>query len=358
MSQDYKVTLASRSLPALDEMSAALAATPNLACRTRHLGDGQFGALLETKPAPDVLVLHFEPGSFTDLTALAESDPDNRPPVIVVGPAGNAEAVRLAVRSGARDFVPDSVVAAELGAAVSRVLHESNRERNGAIRPDLTVVLGAAGGVGTSFIACNLAHASITMTGTPTLLVDLDVNDAPQASLLDLSPERGLLAALAEVKGLDEHALAGYVSKHSSGLHLMGAPSKTLLSTRAVDTSQFGALMDLVTRRYPHVVIDALHGLDSLAPLALHAASSVVVVMQQSVAQLRQAARLLRILSVDLGVPDSRIFVVVNRYRRNLTVTLDDVQRALARERVSTVPNHYQTVLASIDGGVPVCELD
>jgi pilus assembly protein CpaE len=61
---------------------------------------------------------------------------------------------------------------------------------------------------------------------------------------------------------------------------------------------------------------------------------------------------------VDLGVPDSRIFVVVNRYRRNLTVTLDDVQRALARERVSTVPNHYQTVLASIDGGVPVCELD
>ena len=72
MSQDYKVTLASRSMQALEEMSAALAATPNLACRTRHLGDGQFGTLLETKPAPDLLVLHFEPGRFTELTALAE----------------------------------------------------------------------------------------------------------------------------------------------------------------------------------------------------------------------------------------------------------------------------------------------
>src|SRR5512137_1300193 len=129
MSQDHKVTLASHSLQALEEMSAALAATPNLACRTRHLGDGQFGALLETKPAPDVLVLHFEPDSFADLTALAESDPQTRPPVIVIGPAGNAEAVRLAVRSGARDFLPDSVVTAELGAAVARVLHASNRER-------------------------------------------------------------------------------------------------------------------------------------------------------------------------------------------------------------------------------------
>ena len=358
MGQDYQITLASRSLQALEKMTEALANTRNLACRTRHLADGQFGPLLQAKPAPDVLVLHFEPGNVTELTTLAEAAPESRPPVIVVGPAGDADAVRLAVRSGARDFLPDSMLMVELGAAVERVLQDSSRDRNGPSRPDVTVVLGAAGGVGTSFIACNLAHASAKSTGTPTLLVDMDVNDAPLASLLDLRPERGLMSAVTEVKFLDEHALAGYVCKHASGLHLMGAPSKSLLSTRAVDPAQFATLIDLATRRYPHVVIDALHGLDNLAPLALHGASSVVVVMQQSVTQLRHAARLLRILGAELGVPDSRIFVVVNRYRRGSTVALDDVRRALACERVSAIPNHYQTVLASIDGGVPICELD
>ena len=97
-------------------------------------------------------------------------------------------------------------------------------------RADVIVVLGAAGGVGTSLVACNLALALATETRAPTLLLDLDVNAAPLASFLDLAPERGLPAALAEVEYLDEQALPGYVAKHRSGLRLMGAPAKSLVS--------------------------------------------------------------------------------------------------------------------------------
>ena len=246
----------------------------------------------------------------------------------------------------------------ELASAVQRVLNEPLVERSGPVRPDLTVVTGAAGGVGTSFIACSLAHASVAEAGLPTLLMDLDVNDAPLASYLDLEPERGLLDAIAEIKFLDEHALAGYVTRHASGLHLLGAPSRTLASTRSIEREQFAALMEVVQRRYRHVVVDALHGLDGIGPMPLAAATNVVVVVQQSVAQLRQAARLLRILNGELGVPDEHVFVVVNRYSRHSTVGLDDVRRTLGRVHVSTVPNHYQAVLASIDGGVPVSEID
>ena len=72
----------------------------------------------------------------------------------------------------------------------------------------------------------------------PTLLLDLDVNAAPLTSLLDLTPERGLPAALAEVEFLDEHALSGYVTKHRSGLHLMGAPSKSLAVREDLDPTR------------------------------------------------------------------------------------------------------------------------
>ena len=78
-----------------------------------------------------------------------------------------------------------------------------------------------------SFVACNLAHAFAGQTRASTLLMDLDVNCAPLTGFLDLNPERGLPAALAEVEFLDQHALAGYVTSHRSGLHLLGAPSKS-----------------------------------------------------------------------------------------------------------------------------------
>ena len=95
--------------------------------------------------------------------------------------------------------------------------------------------------------------------GAPTLLLDLDVNAAPLASLLDLTPERGLPAALAEVESLDEHALPGYVAKHRSGLHLMGAPAKSLVSAKDLDPARFATLMGILAANYQHIVVDASH---------------------------------------------------------------------------------------------------
>jgi pilus assembly protein CpaE len=222
----------------------------------------------------------------------------------------------------------------------------------------VTVVLGAAGGVGTSFVACNLAHALATEANAATLLMDLDFNDAPLAGFLDLVPERGLVPAIAEAEFLDEHALQGYVTRHHSGLHLMGAPSPQLVLAKDLDPKRFTALLDVVATEYRHVVVDASHDLDEVRLAALGAARTVVLVLQQSVVQVKQAARLLRVLSTDAGVADERVLVVVNRHVKRATVGLEDVRRALARSRLVSLPNQYQSVLASVDGGVPALELD
>jgi pilus assembly protein CpaE len=352
------VLLASRSSKALASLGAVLANVPEITLSKRLLGDGQADPLAGLETAPDVLVLRFDAESVAELSALAGTHPGTRPPLILVGPAGNPDALRLAVRSGARDFLVEPVDPSEFVAAVERLLNEPVPGHAPHEEAHVTVVLGAAGGVGASFVACNLAHALATEGRQPTLLMDLDLNDAPLASFLDLSPERGLLEALAEVKSLDEHAIYGYVTKHRSGLHLMGAPSKVLVSDKDLDTRRFSALMNLIAKRYDHIVVDASHGAGALALTALTMARSVVVVVQQSVVQLRQAARLIRLMTGEIGIPESHLLVVVNRYTKRSTVALDDIRRTLARERLMTLPNKYETALSSIDGGIPVLEMD
>lgn len=358
MIQKLRVLLASRSAEALARLGASLAGAGNVTFSTRLISNGHTDPLFEVHPVPDVLVLRFDAESLAELAALAESNPDSRPPLIVVGPPGSPEAMRLAVRSGARDFLAEPLNAAEFVAALERLRLEPRRAAHPLAKADVTVVMGAAGGVGTSFVACNLAHTLATEAGAQTLLIDLDVNAAPLASFLDLKPERGLPAALAEVENLDQHALQGYVTRHRSGLHLMGAPSKSPVFARDLDPNRIASLMNLVCGHYRHVVVDGAHALDDLSASALGVARTVVLVVQQSVVQLRQAARMIRILHADFGIPDDRMIVMVNRHLKRSTVTLEDIQRTLAREQLVVLPNQYKTVLSSIDGGVPMLDFD
>jgi pilus assembly protein CpaE len=113
-----------------------------------------------------------------------------------------------------------------------------------------------------------------------------------------------------------------------------------------------------VKESYRHVVVDGSHVLDDLSGTVLGMTKTVMIVVQQSVVQLKQAARLMRVLFADYGIPDDRIAVVVNRHSKRSTVTLDDIQRTLARDSLAVVPGQYKTVLSSIDGGVPVLEFD
>ena len=127
-------------------------------------------------------------------------------PPAVRKPCASRSAAARATSSPSRSM-PKSSWPRSSACGTSRAASETHRQP-----ADVMVVLGAAGGVGTSFVACNLAQAFAGQTGASTLLMDLDVNSAPLASFLDLNPERGLPAALAEVEFLDQHALAGYVT--------------------------------------------------------------------------------------------------------------------------------------------------
>ena len=357
MAQKLKVVVAGRSERALKSLAAALSAAPQVSCAIHLISDGQAKELSALQPPPDVLVLRFDGDSLPELAALADSSADSRPPLIVVGPAGNADAVRLAVRSGARDFLAEPVKPEDLVAAVE-AMRAGSLQTAASHRAQLTVVLGAAGGVGASMVACNLALALETQTRMPTLLLDLDVNGAPLAGFLDLAPERGLPSALAEAEYLDDQALPGYVAKHHSGLRLMGTPAKEVISPRSIDPARFATLMGVLSTNYRYIVADGSHTLDDLTVAAVGMARTVVLVVQQSVVQVKQAARLLGMLRNEIGIPNDSIVVVVNRYLKRSTVGLDDIRRALSHEQLSVLPGDYKSVLPSIDSGMPLLEYD
>jgi pilus assembly protein CpaE len=77
------------------------------------------------------------------------------------------------------------------------------------------------------------------------------------------------------------------------------------------------------------VVVDLPRQIEPFAALTLERAHRIMLVLQQSVPSLHDATRMYEILTRTLAIPADRINIVVNRFHRNLSVGLDDIQQTL-----------------------------
>jgi pilus assembly protein CpaE len=292
-----------------------------------------------------------------DLDALAAMDAAQRPPVIVCGTLKSAEANRAALRAGAIDLLPAAPPLAELLLALRHATQQNGGRARAAERGRLVTVIGAAGGVGTTFVACNLAHLSAAVGHRRTLLVDLDLVYAPLATALGVKPERGILEALQQLATLDTTALEGYITRHPSGLGLLASPEGSF-TTQPIDGDSFRTLLRLMRQGHEQVFVEGSRWLDAATTVAIAESDHIVVVLEQSVAQVHNAARLYRLLTQQMGVPPARIVVVLNRYTRRATVQADMAAKAIGCESAMVIPNMYGLALDSMDAAIPLFDLD
>jgi pilus assembly protein CpaE len=238
---------------------------------------------------------------------------------------------------------------------VRRILKDKLAETAGTERP-LTAVINAKGGAGGSTVAGNLAHLLAAREGLRTALLDLDLQFGAQTQQFDLHPQQGLLDALAAAEGLDEVALAAYMAKHPGGLHILGRLGDQILLPAEVADRAVEQVLELAQQAYRHVVVDLPRLVDPVLNRAVERASTVLIVLQQSFAHLRDGKRLARLLTEELELRPERIEIVVNRYEPKAAIRIDEIERALGREVRHLIPNDYRPFHAAGNLGMPVSE--
>jgi pilus assembly protein CpaE len=133
--------------------------------------------------------------------------------------------MRTAMRLGARDFLPEPVVHDELLAAIARVAAEQVRERGDRDQGQIVAFINAKGGSGATFLACNVAYLFAGVSELKTVLVDLDLQFGALPQYLDIQPKRSMLEALDVADELDDMAIHAYLTRHETGLAVLGGLS-------------------------------------------------------------------------------------------------------------------------------------
>lgn len=246
------------------------------------------------------------------------------------------------MQAGAREFLEMPLAPGVLVDALVRASgrHRETRPTEKTVGRSL-VFLGAKGGSGTTTLATNFAVSVAQETKQPTLLIDLNLPFGDSALELGLSSEYSTVNALQDWERLDSRLLASFLIKHSSGLTVLAAPGKFIAfkpSNEAIDK-----LISVARRSFDNVVVDAGSDLDLTDSALFKEASTVYLVMQFGIPDLRNANRL---ISQLFPINDSKLEIVINRYSQgSMGNDEEQIAKALGRAADWKVPSDYAAVI-------------
>ena len=349
-----RILLVTRSNTVADAVVDCLQDHPQYSVTKKIISNGHTDPLHDIRSRPDVLLLQYVRGN-PELVHLADSAIESRLPLIVLGPADDPVAMRLAMQAGASDYISQPLQQDDLHSALDRI--NERRADKPSDQGQIVTVMNSKGGSGASFVATNLAYELSHTVKARAVLVDFDLQFGGLSRYLDLYPKRGLVEALDATEEMDEVSAETYITNHTSGVRLLAASTNRLILSREAPIEQVDSLLRLLQNNNEYVIADLPRRIDLLSATVLEHSDQILIVVQQTLGHLNDAARTIKLVTKELAVPMDRIRVVLNRYSKNALIEKVDVKNALKVDRITVIPNQYKLVSESVDSGVPLMKV-
>jgi pilus assembly protein CpaE len=258
------------------------------------------------------------------------------------------------MRAGAREFLTLPLERSDIANALHRVsaLRPSTHAGKTTVDGKLLVFLGAKGGCGVTTLACSVAVSLAKDHKQRTLLIDLNLPLGDVAINLGIRPESSIVNAFQNAGRLDSHLLATMLTRHDSGLSVLAAPSELGLTYVSVDA--IDKLLKVAREDFDFVVVDAGSVLDLQRKHLFDSSTTIYLVTQAGIPELRNSHRLISQLS---GTGGPRLEIVLNRYdARSQEIDEEHITKALTRAPDWKIPNNYAAVRHMQNTATPLTE--
>jgi pilus assembly protein CpaE len=215
----------------------------------------------------------------------------------------------------------------------------------------MIAITGVRGGVGATMIAVNLAwHFGVTMR-RHTLLLDPDTHLGASAFLLNMQPGPGLRMALEAPETIESLLAEGIAQPAAERLHILAGEER--IATHPHHAPNAGlTLLTALRKRYDFIISDVPFGPFPLYRELLDLADQRILVMDPSLASVRDTVRL-------LGLPkgpsqDQRAVIVLNRAGMPGGMSRKQIEAALKMKVDIVIPDLPKQVAQAATLGEPV----
>ena len=235
--------------------------------------------------------------------------------------------------------------------AIRKATHAPRRSAAGARKEGrIITVFSPKGGTGKTVIATNLAAALSKAGDRRTLLLDLDLQFGDAAIMLGIEPEKTIFDFVNAPGELDPDKLAGYTTKHKSGLDILPAPLRPE-DAELVTEAKLGRLIEVARATYDAIVVDTSPFFHGPMLATLDRTDELLLVCSLDVPTLKNVRLALGTLEM-LSFPPARIRVVLNRANSKVGMKQREVEAALEVKVHYEVPSD-RAVPLSVNKGAP-----
>lgn len=311
-------------------------------------------------PLPDVVILELDGERETmleDIRHFVEQH-GQRTEVFVTFPQADLQLVKLLMRAGVRDVLPQPISPQDLTIALSNALARQRHTLTQALdRPGaVTAFMNTTGSAGGTFLAVNIAYLLATEFKKHTVLVDFDLQYGTAATDLNIRTDGELLDALNNPERIDTVFLDALITRHKSGLDVLPSPAD-LSAYDKMTPESVSRLISVLAETHDHVIIDLPTCINPGVEQALRLANPVFIVTQDSVPMLRNLKMMLERLPLR-GIPGSHIEVIQNRFGSSVNdITSSELQELFRGTPVHRVHSDYKLATHAENEGKPAAEL-
>jgi len=301
-------------------------------------------------------VLHATRGSTLPTNELAAIREHTQAPIILLASGEASTLLEEALDADIADVLLLPQLTENIVFAVRKAGHSGRKAQGGGGRAGrIVTVFSPKGGTGKTVMATNLAAALAKIEGKRTLLVDLDLQFGDAAIMLGLEPDKTIYDLVVAPGELDSEKLAGYTTRHSSGLEILPAPLRPE-DAELVTETKLSRLLEVARESFDIIVVDTSPFFHGPMLATLDRTDELLVVCGLDIPTLKNVRLSLQTLEL-LSFPMDRIRLVLNRANSKVGMKPDEVEGALDVKIRFAVPSD-RAVPISVNRGAPAVIAD
>ncbi len=319
---------------------------------------------------PDVVLLDINmPGMDGIVTAERLSAEVPSAAIVMMSVQGEVDYLRRSMLAGAREFLVKPFSSDELSGSIRQV-HSREREKmgravapprastNGKVAPNVEhepghviTLFSPKGGVGRTTLAVNLAVAAADL-GKTVALVDASFQFGDVGVLLNLNPKNPSIGdVLSDVANGDLEAVDSALIVHSTGVKVLLAPPTPEVS-ELITPDHIRKIIGRLRDKHDVVIVDSWPLFQDATLALLDMSDLILALLTLEITNIKNMRLFLEVVG-QLGYPESKVRLVLNRADSAYGIRVADVENSIGRKIDHTVVSDGRTVVYALNRGVP-----
>lgn len=277
--------------------------------------------------------------------------------IVGISDSPSVDVIVKSMRAGAKDFLSAPVLKSECFDVLTKIYNYFTDDKPSVSKCRMLSVFSNKGGIGKTSIASNLALELAKITKENVALVDLNFQLGDITSFLDIKPSFNISYMLQNLNKINGEFLVNTLERYKdTSLYVLADPPY-FKQAENITKLQITKLLDILRTTFSYVVIDTDSTFDGKTVAALDNSDLIFLPTIVNLPALRNCQRILDLFD-KLGYEKSKTKIVINRYMENDDIKVEDVENVLRCEVYWKIPNNYFTMVAAINKGVSVAEIN